>query len=719
MTKPRESSISSSTGDGVVAGGDHRSRRPRIDRRPRVLVFGLVLATAFVLLTAAPVHAQVTPDSVETTSTTVDEDSEPIDGEQDELGELLDMSLEDLMNIEVISVSKKTQKLRETAAAVYVITQDEIQQAGARSLPEALRLAPGVEVAQITRNRWAVTVRGFNGVFANKLLVLVDGRQLYTPLFGGVFWNQHPVLVENIDRIEVIRGPGATLWGANAVNGIINVITKKADALSGGAIKTVVGTDEIETSIRYGMALGEDAFVRAYLQYFNRDGFVDAGGGAEHDDYDSVLGGFRVDWDLTSRDELMIQGNAFTGNAEQALMLGSRLDSVIQRIENRIDLAGASLLGRWTRELAEDSSLSLQFYWDHTERKSDELEDLRDTFDLDFQHRFRVGDVHDLVWGVGYRFSTDETVGSFTVSIDPDQRDYQVFSAFAQDDITIVENELHLILGAKFEHNDFSGFEFQPSIRFLWTPDELNTVWGAVSRAVRTPSRGDHDVRLLIGPTPLPNGTPAFVALNGNRSFNSERLVAYELGYRIRPLDNLSFDLAIFYNDYDHLASFDPRAPFLDPQGLFTLPALLTNESEAVSYGLEITADWRITPELRLSANYSFIDFDTETHGTASPSVGTLSRSPRHRFNLRAHWNLTDTLQLNGYLQFVDDLSHTEIPSYLKIDCQIAWRPTESLTLAVGVKNLLDDRHPEFVGDLGQVASEIERTAYLWLEWSF
>ncbi len=637
----------------------------------------------------------------------------------EDLESLSDLSLEDLLNIEVTSVSRKRQKASQAAAAIHVLTQEDIQRAGARSLPEALRLVPGVEVAQINRHRWAVSIRGFNDFYASKLLVLIDGRSVYTPLFSGVFWNQQIVPVESIERIEVIRGPGGTLWGANAVNGVINVITKSAKESQGGQFRAVAGDSELESYLRYGFALGEDMHVKLHGSWFDRHGFETAADD-EHD-WTSFQGGARLDWAIDVDDELTLQVDAFDGEAEQEFSLIAPTPPTFNRlIDDVINFSGVNAMARWRHEFDEDQDIILQVYFDHTRRNEEAFEDRRDTWDLDFQHRFKPADSHEIVWGVGYRFISDDFRGSYALGFDPDDRNYQIFSFFVQDEWTLIEDELRLIFGTKIEHNDFSGFEFQPNIRLLWNIDEQNTIWAAASRAVETPSRASHDLRLRLPLRDLGGGFIASGEVQGDPDVVATGMLAFELGWRSQPFANLSLDLALFYNDYEHVLNRHNGVPFFDPAGYPVVPLINDNGAKAETYGLELTTDWRPLDELRLTASWSLLQVQVHPVGIGSNvSEGAESVSPHHRLVVRALWNPRDDLDFSGTIYWTDNLQGAGIPSYFRLDLQVRWRPLDELEVGAGVRNLLDDRHPEFGDLLNRTPAEVQRTIYFWLDYRF
>lgn len=637
----------------------------------------------------------------------------------EDLESLSDISLEDLLDIEVTSVAKKRQKASQSAAAIYVLTQSDIQRAGARSLPEALRLVPGVEVAQINQHRWAVSIRGFNNAFASKLLVLIDGRSIYTPLFSGVFWNQQDLPIENIERIEIIRGPGGTLWGANAVNGVINIITMSAKETQGGTLRQVVGNFELETFLRYGVELGPDLHLRLNGRWFSRNGFTT--GADDANDWTSFQGGTRLDWNVDENDEISMQVNAYTGEAEQEIRLVSPTPPAFERlIEDVIDFSGVNALALWRHRFADDHDITLQVYYDRTERNEEALKDIRDTVDLDFQHRFQAFESHELIWGLGYRYISDKIGNTYAIEADPSARQYQIFSFFIQDEITLLSDELKLIVGSKIEHNDYTGFEIQPSLRMVWNIDEKNMIWAAGSRAVETPSRAAHDLNLNLGLEDLGGGFVAAPRLVGSDEVVSIEVIAFELGWRSQLAQNLSLDLALFYNDYDKVATQEPGVPFLAAAGYPVFPLMNDNRARAETYGFELALDWRPAPELRLTASWSHLDVQVHSASSADPAVAeSEGASPHNRVVFRALWDPIDELDMGLTLYWTDDLTGAGISDYLRLDFQVRWRPVDHLELGAGVRNLLEDEHREFQGTFGRTPAEVERSFYFWLDYRF
>jgi iron complex outermembrane receptor protein len=645
--------------------------------------------------------------------------------------DLTELPLEDLMNIEITSVSKKQQKLSDAAAAIFVITQEDIRRSGATSIPEALRMAPGVEVAHIDANKWAITVRGFNSRFANKLLILIDGRTVYSPLFSGVFWDVQDTLLEDIDRIEVIRGPGATLWGANAVNGVINIITKHAKDTQGGLVSAGTGAEEKGFGeIRYGGKFGNDTQYRFFGKYFNRDSAADTSEHKANDGWDMLRGGFRLDSKLSALDSITLQGDIYRGQSGETLAVASVRAPFIQTFDDDIHTQGGNILGRWIHTFSKSSEMVFQMYYDRTERQESINGEKRNTLDIDLQHRFALGERQEVVWGLGYRFTRDNIKNSFPVSFNPDQRTNHLFSGFVQDDIVLFKDRLRLTLGSKFEDNDFTGFEIQPNVRMLWTPGSRHSLWGAVSRAVHTPARADVDLRVnasvippLVPPNPGP--LPAYVTLFGNPDLKSEELVAYELGYRFQATSRLSFDIASFYNVYDHLRSAEPGTPSVEaspPPPHLLFPLMVSNQVKGKTYGVEVAADWRLLEWWRIQASYSYLQIRLNGSESLDPTAKVdQGRSPHHQFHLRSSMDLRRDLECNLNFRFVDKLPDFNVKSYASLDARLAWRPHPNLELAIVGQNLLSNHHAEFKGEaiISSLPTEVERSVYGKITWRF
>ena len=639
--------------------------------------------------------------------------------------DLTELAIEDLMKIEITSVSKKHQKVFDAAAAIFVITQEDIRRSGVTSIPEALRMAPGVEVAHISANQWAITIRGFNSLFANKLLVLIDGRSVYSPLYSGVFWDIQDTLLEDIERIEVIRGPGATLWGANAVNGVINIITKQAKDTQGGLISVGGGTEERGFGeIRYGGKIGEETYYRAYAKYFDRDDAVDTFGQTAHDGWDALRGGFRVDSQLSLQDSITAQGDIYRTESGLTSSFALLRPPFTQTLNEEIHSVGGNILGRWRHTFSNSSDMLLQMYYDWTEHQESALRERRDTFDIDFQHKFPLVEWQEIVWGLGYRLTQDDIRNSFSVAFSPDHRTDHLFSAFVQDDLTLVKDRLRLTLGSKFEHNSYTGYEIQPNVRMLWTPGSRHSFWGAVSRAVRTPARADEDVRYNV--SVLPPGTminpsmlPVLIAAFGNHYVESEKLIAYELGYRVQATNRLTMDIATFYNDYNHLRFAESGIPRLEtsPGPLHLLiPITLSNKLKATTYGLEMGIDWRALDWWRLQASYTYMKVkvpSTEAMSSTFVEFGE-GRNPRHQIGLRSWMDLRRDLEFNLNIRFVDKLPDLQVKSYVGLDAQLVWKPHKNLELSIVGQNLLDRRHTEYKTEslLPAPTIEVERGVY-------
>jgi iron complex outermembrane receptor protein len=654
--------------------------------------------------------------------------------------EFIDLSLGELLNLEVTSVSKKAQPVSQAAAAVFVITHEDIRRSGVTTIPEALRMVPGLQVAQVDANKWAISVRGFNRRFANKLLVLMDGRSLYTPLFSGVFWDVQDTMLEDIERIEVIRGPGATLWGANAVNGVINIITKSAADTQGGLLSAGAGDQERGfANLRYGDSIGDRGHYRFYTKYFDRDGNQAALTGQETaDNWDQARAGFRLDLALDVHDDLTLQGDVYRGESGETVTDPTLIPPYREIINLDQDLSGFNVLARWNHRISAAEHFSLQTYFDRTHREMYVLDEDRDTFDIDFEYRSQRLDGHDLLVGLGYRRTADAIDHSARLQMEPDERDDELFSAFIQDDITLVPARWSLILGSKFEHNDYTGFEYQPNVRLLWTPDAQRSLWASVTRAVRTPGRADRDLRHLsrvVPPGAAENPTPLPLAVyaQGNNANDSEVLMAYEAGFKFQASAELGVDIAAFYNEYDDLRSHTQTGVTCEPAG--TLPACLFNPltthlsvdalfgdaASASTHGVELAMDWRPDPRWRLQSAYAYLNLNVEVTGAAK--VGEfIGGNPMHQFSVRSWYNPRSDVDLDLWLRYVDETSYGAvlIDAYTELDARLAWRPNQHTELAVVGRNLFNDAHAEAYSELNDIPLiEIERSAHLQLRLDF
>ncbi|WP_456449159.1 TonB-dependent receptor plug domain-containing protein [Thiolapillus sp.] len=663
----------------------------------------------------------------------------PLSQAEESVDAYLDTPLEDLLSMAVTSVAKKKQSLSEVAAATFIITREDIRRSSTTSIPEVLRLAPGIQVARIDANKWAISSRGFNNQFANKLLVMIDGRTVYTPSYSGVYWDAQDTLLEDVERIEVIRGPGAAVWGANAVNGVINIITRPASRTEGAYFTVAAGSEEKSMAgFRYGADIGDEAFARFYLKYTDRDAsWLPPSGADAGDAWRSWRAGFRADGRFTPQDLWTLQGDSYDSQLNQLVVQWMDPQDpasapyapyyMIPGVEDDATSSGWNLLGRWERTVSETSNLQLQLYYDHTERSELIIDQVHDTLDIDFQHQFRPLPTHDLIWGLGYRRISDDFSNTFQGKMLPQSSTRDLFSAFIQDEIELAPQSWRLIIGSRFEHNDYTGSEIQPSLRLLWTPDARTTLWGAVSRAVRTPSRLERGSRMVSMIVPaMPPFLPEPVVLHslGNEDFDSEKLVAWELGYRVQPRENLSLDLALFYNEYDDLQSFESIRPTLPVSDV-----MFDNKLAANSQGLELMADWWPQDWWRLQGSYSYLQVDTFLAGSQDPEDNNSlveDSSPEHQFSLRSLMNLRDDLQLDIWLYRVGALKrtaysrpHMSIPAYTSLNLRLAWMPARNLELSLAGRNLLDSHHPEFVGENFLTVTEVERSWRVQLRWDY
>ena len=633
---------------------------------------------------------------------------------------LKQVSLEELGQIEVTTASKVPVKATRTPAAIYVITQEDIRRSGATSIPEALRMAPGVEVARVDSNTWSLGVRGFESTLSRSVLVLIDGRSVYTPLFAGVYWQVQDTLLEDIERIEVIRGPGGTIWGANAVNAVINIITKRAQETHGTLVSTGGGNiDQGFVNFRYGAGNSKGFNYRIYGKGFTR-GPEFHSDHQQFDDWRMGQVGFRTDWDSHNRDRLTLQGDLYYGDAGQRVGIASYSLPYMTDVQQNAELSGGNLLARWERELGSGSNLQLQTYYDRTNRKQANFAESRDTFDIDFIHHLTLPGRQDFLWGLGARLSSgnvSEVVP--TVVFTPNHYTDKLYSAFIQDEIHIVGDQLSLTIGSKFLHNGYSGFEIEPAARLLWTPSSRQTVWGAVTRAVRTPSRVEEDLQLtgLAAPTPL-----TFFRIIGDRKFSSESLIGYEAGYR--SLVGLKFhvDIAAFYNNYDHLLSIETGAPFSEsspPPPHTVIPFFFRNGLLGHTAGFEIAPDWTPTRTWRLRGSYSYlhIDLDKKASSSDTSSANSIQESsPHHQVAIQSSLDLPKKLEFDQTFRYVSSLPAQLVRAYTTADVRFSWHATRSLDVSVVGQNLFQPHHAEFGGDPGPLVG-IERSAYIKLTW--
>ncbi len=641
---------------------------------------------------------------------------------------LHEIDFEQLMEIEITTASRKLQPINQTAAAAFVITADDIRRSGARSIPEALRLAPGIEVAQISPSKWSVTIRGFSGRWANKLLVLVDGRSVYTPSFGGVYWELQDVLLDDVARIEVIRGPGATLWGANAVNGVINIITYSAAETPGGLVEVTNSAPFKSASARWGGKLGENGSYRFSLKTDHGSGTDSYWSPPLPNDYGRRSLGFRVEGYGTEKDFFSLTGNLT--DLDQGQQGWHATGATGQTLHQKNPARAANLVARWEHSLSVDSETTLQLSLDRHTAEEISLKERRNTFDVDFQHHFSMAARHEVVWGLNYRLSIDDTESKRDdFGVRPGSERLHTLSAFFQDEIELVEDAFWIDLGAKLEHNDYVGYVWQPNVRALWKPTQDQSVWASVARAARMPTRQDRGYQARIaffrGPSeanPLPYDIG--LVMGASPEFGSELLTAFELGYRVRPLPDLVVDAAVFLNRYSDLRDAEFDSLYVDDDRLNALFRIV-NGISGNTYGFELTTDWRPSNQWRFQLSYSYLQFDLESEATADPWVFPDSASvysgysPTQQASIRASWTPRADLDLDLWLRAVDELPTTDfmqfdgvrkIEAYFALDARIAWRPSRLIELALIGKNLLDPQHLEYVQEFWSEAAMVPRS---------
>ena len=644
------------------------------------------------------------------------------------LADLSTLDLEELARVKVTSAARRPETLGKTSAAITLISHEDIRRSGAANLPEALRLLPGLAVFQAGTRDWAVSARGFHQQSSNKMLVLIDGRVIYSPIFAGVFWEMQRVLLEDVDRIELIRGPGAALWGANAVNGVINVVTHRAGETAGGFAAATAGTnDQAQVDLRYGGSMGQRAAVRAYALASTEGGSDRPAGGSSEDDWKFGQGGFRADFDQGDN-FFTVQGDGYVGGGGQQLVLPAPAPPFASVVREDLDGHGGNVLGRWSRRISSRSNLALQAYADYAVRRQPSQFGRIGvtTIDFDFQHQFGLGTRHDILWGLGYRFLSDEVSGAFPVTFDPSKRDINLVTGFVQDEVAVIDERLALNLGAKFEHNSYTGFELQPTVRLLWTPSLNTTVWAAVSRAVRTPSRIDSDLRLVANVLDAPPITR--IEAYGSDTLEAEALVAYEAGYRVVPVARLSLDVSAYYHDYDRLRSLAPGPPVLDGS-VVVVPFVVGNNAHARSYGGTASATVRVSTRWGIRASYTYLNMTADVDEGALP--GTIADvnpglNPSHQLSVWSSLDLPGNVELDVMGRYTSQLEGTEaagdeVDQYVQADARLGLALAPRVRLDLIGWNLLSRRRIEFFqsptnpGRGGAIARQLRAR----LRWTF
>ena len=639
-----------------------------------------------------------------------------------------DIDFDELMKIEVTSVSKKNEKLSEAAAAIYVVTEEEIRRTGATSIPEALFLVPGVDVAKIDSNKWAVSIRGFNGRFANKLLVMIDGRSIYTPTSSGVYWESLNYLMSDIKRIEVIRGPGATLWGTNAVNGVINIITKEASGKKAGELSVTLGNEYQGIGASQGGELSEKTKFRAYVNARKLEESKDLSGNDQDNEGKYLQTGLRFDLALDHDQWLTLQGDIYKHDLRQQFSVSDFEDPYIAEIQSRdVDLIGGNIGARWGMKTSIDSELNIRTSYDFYEHNDLQLKETRNTLNIEIEHQFTPFKNHQLIWGGGYRWSQSDIESSIYFSTSSSIENLDIWNLFIQDTWELPEQNMSLTFGTKIEGNTNSSTEIQPNIRLSWVPSNRVTLWGAISRAVRIPSQVESDSTINIQVIPPsafdPTATPGLLQIVGNNDFQSEELNAYELGFRWLPTSTLSFDITTFYNVYNNLLSYDigdVEIKNVNGSTFYVIPINLDNNLEGYSYGTEWLATWQMNRDTRLRFSYSFIDIKLKDKSENSFSNEVISlvadRSLEHQASIWGSVDLSDSVELDLRLYYASERKwdstsgNYSISDGVDSDLRIGWQATKALGFSIIGRHLLHDEKQQFITESSSTDSIIERS---------
>lgn len=653
---------------------------------------------------------------------------------QDKTADLTERSIEDLMNIEVTSVSKKEQKLSEAAAAVFVITSEDIRRSGATNIPDLLRMVPGIDVGEINGSTWAVSARGFNQQFSTKLLVMIDNRVVYTLNFGGVYWDQLDYPLADIDRIEVTRGPGGTIWGANAVNGVISIFTKKAKETRGALVEGGFGNVAQGFALaRYGGKFGAATDYMVYSRYDDQFHFPGLDGQNGGDGWHQVRTGFRTDSAFSPNDSVTVEGSVFTGReGELGFFLPAVTSPSLIAIPEQIDISEGFVQASWNHKYSEASDSTFQASYGRSTRDDPLEPEIRDTAAFEYRWHLAIGSRHDVVLGLGDTFSSDHIGGSLTVFFVPAHKVLNVFDGFVQDEIEIVKGRLYVTVGTKFERNTYTQGEVIPGVRATWVLGKHSTAWASIQRGLRTPSRNDTNLRVNLGSTIAPDGTITLTRFAADTDFQDERLVAYEAGYRAAVNGRLTFDLAAYYNRYNNLTTEEPTGSFFEqtpppPHQVDTLA--FENFMRGETHGIEMSANWKATNRWTLSPGYALELLHMHTDPFSQDPVTPVfveHAAPRHSAQLRSHVELGRNLSWDAAAYFVDRLSHEGptndqvIPAYTCVDTGLTWRPGEHVSIGAVGQNLVKDHHLEFEDNFGSMQSgQVKRSGYLKVSWRF
>ena len=635
-----------------------------------------------------------------------------------------DLSLEQLGEIQITSAAKKPQNISLTAASVFILHPEQIKRSGVTTIPDALRLVPGMQVAKMDGNKWAISIRGFNDTYCSSLLVLLDGRSLYSNFFGGVDWDSVDTVLEDLDRIEVVRGPGGTLWGSNAVNGVINIITKNAKDSRGLFVSGLAGNEETGTlAIRYGGEINPETNYRIYAKGFEKD---EAKNGA--DDWRMGRAGFRIDSEPDDTNKLTLQSDVYTGEAGVRAVNRTTPTFYFNPkapFATKTNVFGANVLFRWQHNLGEDSDFSVQAYYNHTDREHFYISNKHDTADVEFQHRFQTLFQQEIIWGLGARYSRDRNHSPLDfVTLSRSTRHTHNLSGFIQDEISLIDEQLILTLGTKLEHNSYTGLEYQPSARLLWKFYDQHSLWGSISRAIRTPAQIEQDGEVQ---NILPSNPFVEIQYQGNPNLEAEELIAYELGYRILN-KQYSFDLSLFYNNYHNIMSIEGGNLIPGTTTPFIAPLSLANDLQGEIYGLDIAATWRMNDDWRLHGGYSFTQ--VQLHNPAGSTLSLMedryeAQTPHHQFTVQSFWQVSENWQWDTTLRYVDmiktsTLNVDTVGSYITMDMRVAWQThDDTIELAVIGQNLWGS-HREFRSSTVDLqATDVEPSVFFKADFHF
>ncbi|MCE9595976.1 MAG: TonB-dependent receptor [Planctomycetes bacterium] len=630
--------------------------------------------------------------------------------------DLRDYTLEQILDMEVSIASPSDQKQGDAPAAVYVLTGDEIRRAGFTTIQEALRMVPGFFVARYTSTLWQVTARGFSGSFASDLLVMIDGVSVYTPLFAGVWWELQAIDMDDVERIEIVRGPGASLWGANAVNGVINVITKHSKDTHGVRVTALAGNESRELAARWGGKLDEDVDYRAWFKGSENSPLVDSLGDPANEHWTIGKVGFRTDWTRANGDRVKFLGNGYVAGVQESYAVAFPTAPFSRIANDTTPKNGGFLLGSWERDDTPDSNMKLSAWWSKDFQKQVDFRMNIDVFDVEFRRSRNLAADNTLTWGVGYHVVNSHLPSDFTYTFDPISRVQQTPRVFLHDEIRFPEQNASVTLAAQVEHTSFTGFEVQPSIRALWHPRENHTVWAALSRAVRTPSIEENDIAFRL---PYDNFSGDFFLEQGSSRYESEKVVAAETGWRWSPSPTLSLDVSAFYNHYDDKRTLEFGTPF-NSGGLQFFPFTFDNKAQARSYGVEVACDWDVSDRWRIRSGYSLFKLHTTLDADSNDFFlpTTDHSTPKNQINVRSYYDLGEHWEFDVGAYYVDDVLSYDNPAYTRVDARLGWNPNPNVRFSLGVQNAFMDQHPETGEDLIGIGTEVERNVYFSVSWS-